>query len=98
MPEFHKLGLVRDIHFTLKRSAEFVAFVEHAVPNKWCDRFSKSEKGVDIEICCEAFKLLRSSQIERLFLFTNDDDFLPLIRTLKEFGANVCIVHLTEFV
>lgn len=103
VPEYNKPGLVRDIHFKfcgqkLKGSAEFTAFVESSVPTKFRDRFTKSEKGVDIEICCDALKLASASRVERLFLFTNDDDFLPLCRTLKEFGANVSIIHLTDVV
>jgi hypothetical protein len=96
-------GNVRDIHFKfcgqkLKGSAEFTAFVESAVPTKFRDRFRKSEKGVDIEMCCDAFKLASASRLERLFLFTNDDDFLPLCKALKEFGANISIIHLTDVV
>jgi uncharacterized LabA/DUF88 family protein len=103
IPEFKKPGTVRDIHFKfcgqkLKGSAQFTEFVESNVPAKWRDRFSKSEKGVDIEICCDALKLASASRMERLFLFTNDDDFLPLCRTLKEFGANISIIQLTDLV
>jgi uncharacterized LabA/DUF88 family protein len=102
-PEFNKPGAVRDIQFKfcgqkLKGSAPFTEFVESTVPLKWRDRFSKSEKGVDIEICCDALKLASASRMERLFLLTNDDDFLPLCRTLKEFGTNISIIHLTDFV
>jgi uncharacterized LabA/DUF88 family protein len=102
MPEFHKPGIVRDIHFRycghkLKRSAEFAEFIS-TVPSKWHDRFSKSEKGVDIELCCDALKLASASRMERLFLFTNDGDFLPLCRALKEFGANVSLIHLHDII
>src|SRR5262249_43366927 len=67
-------------------------------PPKWRDRVSKSEKGVDIEICCDALKLASASRLERLFILANDDDFLPMCRTLKEFGANVSVIHLTDFI
>jgi uncharacterized LabA/DUF88 family protein len=102
-PDFNKPGTVRDIHFKfcgqkLKGSAEFTAFVESTVPTKFRDRFSKSEKGVDLEICCDALKLASASRMDRLFLLTNDDDFLPLCRTLKEFGSNISIIHLTDVV
>ena len=69
-----------------------------SVPPKFQDRFSKSEKGIDIEICCDALKLASASRIERLFLLTNDDDFIPFCRTIKEFGANISIIHLSETV
>lgn len=103
VPDFNKPSVVRDIHlkfcgYKLKGSADFTTWVETNVPDKWQDRFSKSEKGVDIEICCDALKLASASRLERLFLFANDGDFIPLCRTLKEFGANVSIIHLTDYV
>jgi uncharacterized LabA/DUF88 family protein len=103
VPEFHKPGAVRDIHFKycghkLKKSAEFAELVQTTIPPKWWDRFNKSEKGVDIELCCDALKLASASRMDRLFLLTNDDDFLPLCRTLKEFGANVSLIHLHNLI
>jgi hypothetical protein len=103
LPDFKKPGHVRDLHFKfcgqkLKGSTEFNRIVEDNVPQKYRDRVSKSEKGVDIEICCDALKLASASRLERLFLFTNDDDFTPLCRTLKEFGANVSLIHLSDVI
>jgi uncharacterized LabA/DUF88 family protein len=101
MPDHKKPGQIRDLHFKfcgqkLKRTREFIEFVETSVPPHFQDRFSKSEKGIDIEICCDALKLASASRLERLFLFTNDDDFLPFCRTIKEFGANISIIHLSD--
>jgi|SRR5665213_2898599 len=72
IPDHGKPGEVSDIHFKycgqkLKGSAEFDRFVEESVPEKWKHRFSKSEKGIDIEMCCDAFKLASASRVERLF-------------------------------
>ena len=101
VPDHKTPGDVRDVHFKfcgqkLKRSSEFNEFVETQVPAKFHDRFSKSEKGIDIEICCDAFKLAAASKMERLFLLTNDADFIPLCRTIKEYGANISIIHLSD--
>ncbi|MHB1528616.1 MAG: NYN domain-containing protein [Acidiferrobacteraceae bacterium] len=103
MPDRKKPAEIRDLYFKfcgqkLKRSDEFKEFVETLVPNKFKDRFSKSEKGIDIEICCDAFKLASASRLDRLFLLTNDDDFVPFCRAIKEFGANISIIHLSEVV
>jgi hypothetical protein len=103
MPDHKRPSEIRDMSFKfcghkLKKSSEFEKFVEETVPPKFHDRFSKSEKGIDIEICCDALKLASASRIERLFLLSNDGDFIPLCRTLKEFGANISIIHLTEVV
>jgi uncharacterized LabA/DUF88 family protein len=101
MPDHQRPGEIRDLHFKfcgqkLKRSAEFREFVETTVPPKFRDRCSKSEKGIDIEICCDAFRLASASQLDRIFLFTNDDDFIPFCRTIKDYGANISIIHLSD--
>ncbi len=101
MPDFKKSGLVRDIHFKycgkkLKGSEAFNKFVSEKVPSQWHDRCAKSEKGVDIEMCCDALKLAANDKLERLFLLTNDQDFIPLCRTLKDFGTNISLLHLSE--
>ena len=67
------------------------------MPPQWKDRCVKSEKGVDIEICCDALRLASSGKMERLFLLTNDRDFIPLCKTLKDFGVNISLLYLSEF-
>ena len=102
MPKLNTPGLIRDIHFKycgekIKGSKPFARWVETTVPPRWQDRVSKSEKGIDIEICCDALKLVSVSRLNRLFLLTNDADFVPLCRTLKELGTNVSLLFLSEF-
>lgn len=101
MPDHRTPGGTRDLNFKfcghkLKKSAEFDKFVEETVPAKFQSRFAKSEKGIDIEICCDALRLASAGRLERLFLLTNDGDFIPLCRTIKEFGANISIIHLSS--
>jgi len=31
-------------------------------------------------------------------LLTNDDDFIPFCRAIKEFGANISLIHLSDVV
>lgn len=101
MPNLKNPGEVRDIHFKycghkLKKSADFDKFVEESVPAKFQDRFAKSEKGIDIEICCDALRLASTAQVERAFLLTNDSDFIPFCRTIKEFGAHISLIYLSD--
>jgi uncharacterized LabA/DUF88 family protein len=72
-------------------------WLEEEVPPQWKDRCVKSEKGVDTEICCDALRLASLGKMDRLFFFTNDRDFIPLCKTLKEFGVNVSLIHLSKF-
>lgn len=103
MHDYSMPGEIRDMHFKfcgqkLKKSEEFIKFVKKQVPRIFHDRFAKSEKGIDIEICCDALKLASASRLDRLFLFTNDGDFIPFCQAIKEFGANISIIHLTNSV
>ena len=101
IPKITAPGLIRDVHFKycgekLPKSSAYEAWLE-TVPEQWKDRCVKSEKGVDIEICCDALRLASLGKMDRLFLFTNDRDFIPLCKTLKGFGVNVSLIHLSKF-
>lgn len=101
MPDSTQPRLIRDIHFKycgekLDRSTAYEKWLE-SVPPQWLDRCVKSEKGIDIEICCDALRLASSGKMDRLFLLTNDRDFLPLFKVLKDFGVNISLIHLSNF-
>jgi len=101
MPKSITPGLVRDVHFKycgekLNRADAYETWLE-TVPPQWKDHCIKSEKGVDIEICCDALRLASLGKMDRLFLLTNDRDFIPLCKTLKEFGVNISLIHLSKF-
>jgi len=99
--EFREPGVGRDIQFKfcgekLEKAEEWNRFVEEKVPPEWKDRCQKSEKGIDIEICCDAFRLAANGKLERLLLLTSDRDFIPLFRALKDFGVNISLLHLSS--
>jgi len=101
VPESTAPGIIRDVHFKecgekLDRSVAYEAWLD-TVPPQWKDRCVKSEKGVDIEICCDALRLASLGKMDRLFFFTNDRDYIPLCKTLKDFGVNVSLIHLSRF-
>jgi len=50
------------------------------------EQCQQSEKGVDIEICCDALHLAAAKLMDRLLLLTNDSDFVPLRGILKQLG------------
>ena len=100
LPDYTKPGVIRDISFKfcgqkLKRSADFEEWLP-TVPAKFQNRFGKSEKGVDIEICCDAFRLASVGKLQRVFLLTNDDDFVPFCNAIRDFGVNISIIHLFD--
>lgn len=100
MTDRKKPGLVKDIHFKycgkkLPRSKAYDVFLSK-VPQIYRDSFTKSEKGVDTEICCDALQLSATGKMERLFLLTNDSDFVPLCKRLKDFGTNISLIRLSN--
>lgn len=67
---------------------------ENNPPTKVLERLSKSEKAVDTQICCDALQLATYGRLDRLFIYTNDYDFIPLCQTLKSMGANISLFRL----
>jgi uncharacterized LabA/DUF88 family protein len=59
------------------------------------DCLHRTEKAVDTQICCDALELAARNAIDRLFLYTNDSDFVPLFRTLRGLGTNVNLLRLS---
>jgi uncharacterized LabA/DUF88 family protein len=92
--------LIRDVEFKfcgrkLPKSAEYDDWLA-SVPLKFHDRCQKSEKGVDISICCDALGLAALRSLDRLILLTNDSDYIPLCEKLKALGVNVSLIQLSN--
>jgi uncharacterized LabA/DUF88 family protein len=99
IPDRTQSGMIRDVEFKycgkkLARSKEYDEWLA-SVPPKFLDRCQKSEKGVDISICCDALGLAALGKLDRLALLTNDSDFIPLCEKLKSFGCNVSLIQLS---
>lgn len=56
----------------------------------------RSEKAVDTQICCDALQLAAMGRLDRLFLYSNDFDFVPLCRTLRQLGCNINLFRLYD--
>ncbi|MGB3513435.1 MAG: NYN domain-containing protein [Microcoleaceae cyanobacterium] len=69
---------------------------ENDVPNYVLDRLNKTEKAVDTQICCDAMLLAFHNALDRLFIYTNDTDFIPLIESLKSMGVSVNLFQLVQ--
>jgi hypothetical protein len=54
----------------------------------------RSEKAVDTQICADALQLAAVDKLDRLFLYTNDYDFVPLCRALRHLGLNVNVFRI----
>jgi uncharacterized LabA/DUF88 family protein len=68
---------------------------EKGAPQYVLDGFNKSEKAVDTQICCDALQLAATGKLDRLFLYTNDYDFAPLCKALRQLGSNINLMRLS---
>ena len=57
----------------------------------------RSEKAVDTQICADALQLAAVGKLDRLFLYTNDYDFVPLCRALRSLGLNINLLRIHSF-
>ena len=102
LPTFEEPGQVEDfqIKYCGKRVSGSLAvdrwISEHNPPPKVLEKLQKSEKAVDTQICCDALQLVSCGKLDRLFIYTNDFDFIPLCRTLKSLGSNISLFKLQK--
>ncbi len=102
VPNFKVPNVVEDFHIKycgkkITRSERVDDWLNRNSPPQYMlDRFNKSEKAVDTQICCDALQLAANDKIDRLFLYTNDFDFMPLFDVLKSLGINVNMFRLTS--
>ena len=102
LPKFEQPGEVTDLQ--IKPCGKRVTgsttvdrwISEHNPPRKVLDKLHKSEKAVDTQICCDALQLTSYGRLDRLFIYTNDYDFIPLCRTLKSLGSNISLFRLRK--
>lgn len=102
LPQFDKPNEAIDIHIEYcGKKVKGGAFVDRWIaknkpPKRVLEQLHKTEKAVDTQICCDALQLAALGKLERLFLYTNDSDFVPLCKTIKTMGANISLFKLEE--
>ena len=93
LPDFSRPGEVSDlrIEYCGKRIRQFEQaqkwLDDNSAPESVRECLYRSEKAVDTQICCDALQLAGTGKLDRLFLYTNDYDFVPLCRSLRQLGA-----------
>lgn len=102
IPNFQNPGEVKDLHIKycgkrIKGGAAIDKWIlTYNPPSKVLERLNKSEKAVDTQICCDALELASYGKLDRLFIYTNDYDFVPLCKTLKSMGSNISLFRLRD--
>lgn len=102
LPDFTNPGAFGDLRIEwcgkrLPKSAEVEKWIsKHNPPPFVMDKLHRSEKAVDTQICCDALQLVAQGAMHRLFLYTNDTDFIPLCRTFRQSGCNISLFRLVS--
>ncbi|MCA9602382.1 MAG: NYN domain-containing protein [Polyangiales bacterium] len=102
LPEHARPGAVRDVRIEycgkrIRAKEEVHEWLrENKAPQHVIDAAHRAEKAVDTQICCDAMQLAAFSKLDRLFLYSNDSDFVPLCRSLRALGININLIRLTE--
>jgi NYN domain len=100
LPDFTMPGAVEDlrIEFCGKRIRELEVAREwldtNNAPSYVKECVHRTEKAVDTKICADALQLAAVGKLDRLFLYSNDYDFVPLCRALRNLGRNVNLLRL----
>lgn len=101
IPDTNKPGEISDVRIEFcgkkinkSKSAE-QWLMDNNAPDFVLAHTHRSEKAVDTQICCDALQLAETGKLDRLFLYTNDSDFIPLFRTLRQLGSNINLFRIT---
>ncbi|HEX5036178.1 MAG TPA: NYN domain-containing protein [bacterium] len=70
---------------------------KNKAPQSVADCLYRAEKAVDTQICADALQLAAVGKLDRLFLYTNDYDFVPLCRALRHLGLNINLFRIRAF-
>lgn len=100
IPDVTKAGAVEDLRIehcgkTIREFREAQKWLEeNNAPQSVRDCLYRAEKAVDTQICADALQLAAVGKLDRLFLYTNDYDFIPLCRALRNLGLNINLFRL----
>lgn len=100
LPQFDEPNRMSDVHIKYcgkkVKGGNYVDrwIAKNKPPKRVLERLHKSEKAVDTQICCDALQLAALGQLERLFLYANDYDFIPLCKIIKTMGTNISLFRL----
>ena len=102
LPNYRNPGVIEDIHIKycgkrVRGSKSAYRWIErNNAPRSVLEILNKSEKAVDTQICCDALSLSCHNNLGRLFLYTNDYDYLSLCEALKINGTNISLFKLSK--
>jgi len=64
------------------------------LPTEKRDVFPRGEKGLDIQLTCDALTFISTGKISSIALLVNDRDYVPLFKSAQLLGANIYLSAL----
>jgi len=64
------------------------------LPEKYRDLYPRAEKGLDMELACDALLLAAGGRVECFVFIINDRDYIPLLNSIQRLGANTYLAGL----
>lgn len=61
---------------------------------KYRDQFHKAEKGLDMELACDALQLVANGRTDAVVFLVNDRDYIPLFKAVQRLGSNAYLCAL----
>ncbi|HUB93923.1 MAG TPA: NYN domain-containing protein [Verrucomicrobiae bacterium] len=64
------------------------------LPKQYRDLYPRAEKGLDMELACDALLLAASGRVQSFVFLIGDRDFMPLLTAVQRLGSNTYIAGL----
>ncbi len=85
-------------HWLIKECAESAGTIPDTelqkLDEKYRDNYARAEKGLDVQLACEALLLVINGRIANAVFMVNDRDFVPLFNAIHDAGGNVYLTAL----
>jgi len=85
---------IKQCGYNLRRSKAILASELDKLSEEYRDIYPRAEKGVDMELACDALSLAAGRTAQSFVFLIDDRDYLPLLQAIQRFGANTYIVGL----
>jgi uncharacterized LabA/DUF88 family protein len=85
-------------HWQINECAQSVSAIPETeiskLDPKYHDQFHKAEKGLDMELACDALQFVATGRIDAVVLLVNDRDYIPLFKAVQRLGANTYLTAI----
>jgi uncharacterized LabA/DUF88 family protein len=85
---------IKECGINVKNIRPIPTSVLDKLPERYRDLYPRAEKGLDMELACDALMLAASGKVQNFVFMINDRDYVPLLTSLQRLGANTYLAGL----